>query len=117
MLLCHRRTDRANYPNVWDLPGGHIEEGESSAGALRRELAEELGIEVEPPASPWEVLRDGDIELSVFLVDSWVGEPSNTAPDEHDELRWVNPEDIATLDTAHRSYSNMIRRAIALRPS
>lgn len=28
VLLCHRQADRASYPNVWDLPGGHIEPGE-----------------------------------------------------------------------------------------
>jgi 8-oxo-dGTP pyrophosphatase MutT (NUDIX family) len=29
VLLCHRSSDRAWYPDVWDLPGGHIETNES----------------------------------------------------------------------------------------
>jgi 8-oxo-dGTP diphosphatase len=46
VLLCHRRPDRAWYPDVWDLPGGHLEPGESSLAALGRECREELGIDV-----------------------------------------------------------------------
>ncbi|MFT4187922.1 MAG: NUDIX hydrolase [Aeromicrobium sp.] len=42
VLLCE-----LTYKKEWDLPGGVIEVGESPAVGLRRELAEELGIEVE----------------------------------------------------------------------
>ncbi|MFT4298513.1 MAG: NUDIX hydrolase [Aeromicrobium sp.] len=42
VLLCE-----LTYKSEWDLPGGVIEVGESPAVGLRRELAEELGIEVE----------------------------------------------------------------------
>ena len=46
MLLVHRSPTRAAYPDVWNLPGGHIEAGESSTQAITRELHEELGIVV-----------------------------------------------------------------------
>ncbi len=36
---------RAGY---WCLPGGHVERGETSRAAVKRELAEELGLVVEP---------------------------------------------------------------------
>ena len=38
LLLCHRSRDRAWYPDVWDLPGGHIEADESPGDALVREI-------------------------------------------------------------------------------
>lgn len=43
VFLCHRSASRRWYPNVWDLPGGHIEEDESPAHALVRELREASG--------------------------------------------------------------------------
>ena len=38
VLLVHRSPNKRAYPDVWDLPGGLIEAGESELGALTREL-------------------------------------------------------------------------------
>ena len=113
MLLCHRRPDRINWPNVWDLPGGHIDNGESSAEALVRELEEELGVQIEPPPGPpWMTLRAGNVELDLYLVDSWRGEPRNAAPEEHDDIRWFAGDDLKHLDLADVSYVEILRRAM-----
>lgn len=113
VLLCHRRADRESYPDVWDLPGGHVDDGESVAEALVRELEEELAITVDIPAGPpWATLTEGDLELHMFLIDHWRGEPTNSAPDEHDEIRWSRVEDLTDLDLADNSYRELIRRAL-----
>jgi len=39
-----RSVDRKLYPKVWDVFGGHVEDGESRRQALEMELGEELGI-------------------------------------------------------------------------
>lgn len=57
LLLFHRRPDRTHYPDVWDLPGGHVEVGESTIDALVRELAEELGVRPYPAEAPWRTLE------------------------------------------------------------
>jgi mutator protein MutT len=44
ILLGKRCTNRISFPNVWDLPGGRQEQGESLDQILHRELQEELGI-------------------------------------------------------------------------
>ena len=36
-----------------------------------------------------------------FLVTDWRGEPVNAAPEEHDDLAWFRPEDLAELEMGH----------------
>jgi 8-oxo-dGTP diphosphatase len=35
------------YPNTWDVPGGHVEEGETAAQCIVREMREEMGLDLE----------------------------------------------------------------------
>jgi 8-oxo-dGTP diphosphatase len=35
------------YPNTWDVPGGHVEEGETAAQCIVREMKEEMGYDLE----------------------------------------------------------------------
>jgi 8-oxo-dGTP diphosphatase len=51
LLLERRPPDARVTPGVWDIPGGHVEVGESPQAALVRELREELGLEVRSCAS------------------------------------------------------------------
>lgn len=45
VLLLLRDDDAAiPYPNMWDIPGGKVEDGESPEEAVRREMNEEMGL-------------------------------------------------------------------------
>jgi len=113
VLLCLRSSDRTNYPGVWDVPGGHVDTGESLHTALARELQEELGIHADVPSgAPWKVLADGDVELSLFLIDRWRGEITNCAPHEHEVIRWVSPIELEQLEVAHRLYEVVLAEAM-----
>lgn len=76
-LLAQRPPEKA-YAGYWEFPGGKIEDGESAAAALSRELHEELGIDA-GTAYPW-IIREFDyphaaVRLHFFRVRTWRGEP------------------------------------------
>ena len=45
-LIGKRNPDNKNHPNMWELPGGKVEDGESPFEAINREWMEELNIRV-----------------------------------------------------------------------
>ena len=107
LLLAHRSPSRRWYPDVWDLPGGHVDSGETELEALHRELHEELGIKAteitpEPVARISE--RAAGLELGLWVVRGWIGTPTNAQPHEHDEIRWVGPDQLPVLHLAHADY-------------
>jgi len=77
VLLADRPADKP-YPGYWEFPGGKIEPGESIAGALTRELREELGIEIAPPL-PWVTIEfdypHAYVRLHFQRVFAWRGAP------------------------------------------
>ena len=102
VLLVHRRPDKRAYPNVWDLPGGVVEAGESELDALARELHEELGVHIaRGSASRLCRVTAGPAEqpvgLSAWLVRDWQGSPANVAPEEHDGIGWFDVAELPAL--------------------
>lgn len=97
LLLC-RRPEGKRHAGLWEFPGGKLLPGESILEAARRELAEELGVEVlsvgerllelPDPGSPF-VIEFHPVEIA--------GEPE---PLEHDEILWALPTELAGLDLA-----------------
>jgi 8-oxo-dGTP diphosphatase len=116
VLLCHRSPQRRWYPDVWDLPGGHVEPGELPGAALARELHEELGIDVAVPAGPpMQQIHADAFDMQIWLIESWTGTPVNVALDEHDAIAWFQEDELGELRLAHDSYLAMFTEALAVR--
>jgi 8-oxo-dGTP diphosphatase len=95
-LLAQRPASKV-YAGYWEFPGGKIEPEEPVAEALRREIREELGVEIER-AYPW-ITRvftypHAKVRLHFHRVYAWRGEPRAL---EHQALAWQPPEAI-TVD-------------------
>lgn len=50
LILTRRAPDLRHHPDQWALPGGRVDAGESAEQAALRELAEEVGLDLEPSA-------------------------------------------------------------------
>jgi isopentenyldiphosphate isomerase len=70
-LLCNLRSSLKDvFPLLWDVSiGGHLEPGESYAACARRELAEELGVPVNPEQVHFvaQIKIDGKDEVAQLL--------------------------------------------------
>ncbi len=99
-ILAARRGPGRLLEGIWEFPGGKWEPGEDAADGLRRELREELGMEVEV-GEPLTPVTHGYESLTIRLFPfrcQWLdGEPS---PTEHTEIRWLRPTDLPALDWA-----------------
>jgi 8-oxo-dGTP diphosphatase len=98
-VLLAQRLPGTPYAGYWEFPGGKVEPGESTHQALRRELDEELGIEV-TRAAPWltrtYVYPHAHVELNFFRVFAWRGEPHGR---DGQAIAWQTPGafDVAPL--------------------
>jgi 8-oxo-dGTP diphosphatase len=96
-VLVAERPAGKDLAGCWEFPGGKSDPGESPLDALRRELAEELGIRVDAAerliSVPW-TYPEKSIVLDAWLVTAYAGEAHAR---EHEALRWVDPADLARL--------------------
>lgn len=106
------------YAGYWEFPGGKVEAGESVVDALRREFAEEIGVQV-ISAEPWccveHVYPHAHVRLHFFISRNWQGEPRGL---EGQALAWqgsvqvepVLPATIPLLESLDRlRYSGVAR--------
>ncbi|MHB8295873.1 MAG: NUDIX domain-containing protein [Acidimicrobiales bacterium] len=114
VLLVHRSPRRTWYPDVWDIPGGHIEHEEAPREALQRELCEELGIQAVVIGDPFARLRGADFRMDIWVIDRWHGEPGNRNPREHDALAWRDHHEMNGLRLADRRLPELVRAALDL---
>jgi len=95
-FLIARRPEGRHLAKKWEFPGGKVEPGEDEISALRRELREELQVEVDiiDRLTPVEhTYPDRSLRLIAWRCSLAGGEPN---AGEHEELQWIG------IDEAHK---------------
>lgn len=115
-LLLGKRKNVAGE-GTWALPGGHLEQGETLSGCLRRELGEELGISVKSEKlvaidnNPHNI--GGHYMHIGFLVDGYEGDIQLKEPDKCEEWKFFDMEDLPQdLFSAHKKEIDLFRKGV-----
>ena len=104
-ILIIRRSGIDDRKGQWTIPGGHVDEKDSSLeAAASRELEEETGL----AADATQMLYIGEPKPGkyYFLAKSWTGTVNVTIPNpetgeiEHDDYKWATINDIKDLDNS-----------------
>jgi len=96
-LLCQRPAQK-RHGGLWEFPGGKLEAGEALLDAARRELKEELGVEVSAIGRTLLVVHDEGSPFQIEFVEVEIaGSPSAF---EHDEIAWLRRLEITQRNLA-----------------
>ncbi|KAA0919847.1 (deoxy)nucleoside triphosphate pyrophosphohydrolase [Dietzia sp. ANT_WB102] len=99
-VLACRRAPGKSAAGKWEFPGGKIDDGETPATALVREIHEELGISISVGELVDRTVTTVDhleIDLACYIVSSKELPFRST---DHDQLRWVSIDALPSLDWA-----------------
>lgn len=122
IFMAQRSQVKKFYPGVFELPGGHIDYGEDIRTGLKREIREELGVDVElgEPFSAFTYLNDikgsHTVEIAFFARFA-EGAEWHLHPDDHSDARWFREEqteEYAVNRTPDDDELIVIRRAFQL---
>jgi 8-oxo-dGTP diphosphatase len=95
-FLLTQRQKGAHLEGLWEFPGGKIDAGETHAGALGRELREELDVDVDVGALRFHTTHDygGRVVALYFYQCALRGAPR---PMLGQQMRWVPRAELAAL--------------------
>ncbi|MFC1654079.1 nucleoside triphosphatase NudI [Patescibacteria group bacterium] len=104
ILICRQPEGRGVFPGQWAVPGGGIDEGETMTEALKREIKEEVGLEIGDIKPLFfsddvrEKFKDGEKTSDVYMI--YLRFTCRTESTEvrlnkeHDDYVWVTREEI-----------------------
>ena len=114
ILLGHRGSDEDVFPNLWGIPGGKIDSDDKSMEeGLKREVKEEVGIEIKGmKLISNNIRRKSDGQCVLFLVYKATIASGIPSPLEDTvEVRWFPFEGIAASDLTPFTY-DIISKAV-----
>lgn len=97
-VLAAQRSETMSHSGLWEFPGGKIEAGETAEACLRREIREELGLEIQIIQALKVVEHhypDKAIRLWPFVCSPVSGA---LVLAQHAQIRWCSPSELRALE-------------------
>ena len=99
ILICQRKEE-GDHPLKWEFPGGKLKDSENNKEALKRELKEELSIEINEMIFFDEYLYEYKklskiLKLVFFQIFQFEGEIQNKV---HQQLKWIDISKLGDYD-------------------
>lgn len=99
-ILIAKRNSKKSQGGLWEFPGGKIEKNESADDAIKREIKEELNIDIE--INKWLIEKRHEYpEKTINLIlcsAEWIGGELDLS--EHEDSKWIKKEDIFNFQFA-----------------
>ena len=99
-ILIAKRSEDQHQGNKWEFPGGKVESNETSEEALKREIFEELGIDIQSATEMVTITHEYKetdpnkskiVTLEVFDVREWQGDPYGA---EGQPIKWITKTEL-----------------------
>lgn len=105
-ILLGKRSNKVFYPNMWGLPGGLVEKGETLQEAAKRELKEEMGIDIKiikKSANIYEDFSKKECNLHLINIPIYAKIKRNKpkAKDETKKITWFKSSELKKMKLAY----------------
>lgn len=104
VLTMRRAVTKDAGAGLWETLSGRVAPGEHPLDAVRREVAEECGLEVAIEERPIDlyVAHRGAVPMTVIVYRAEWRAREVVRSHEHDDHRWVTPEEFRALTSLSR---------------
>lgn len=102
VFLVKRSSNTHHFPNSWSFPGGKIDENEDKEDALRREIKEELNVEISEMRffKSYDYSLDGKLIHASYYIGKIKGKPEINAKEISDAKWFKIDSDLLDLNWA-----------------
>lgn len=120
VFLPKRAATKKFLPNLFEIPGGHIEFGEDVVEGLKREVLEETGmhISVGDPFAVFtytnEIKKSHSIEAVYFATCTDPIENISLNPEDHSEYKWASEDEIPEIGSISPEEHRNVKKGFAL---